>query len=251
MWRPAEPGGTSSSAASPSLEIGRRNALHGAHRPVAASSPARHRATSRPPGIGQDARRKRGALDRQRRVVGDAQAADPRHQFVRRQAEHHHLFGRGRDKARGRAIASAPLMPRRAMSSVNEVSRDSDCSTRSHARRDEGAGAMALHQHAALDQILHRLAHGDARNVGLDGDVALRRQRVARPDDAATDRILDVFLQLQIERRAALRRLPRASKISGRRPQPWRRLFRFAKARTAICTAPPSASPSGSRSSAR
>ena len=82
---------------------------------------------------------------------------------------------------------------------------------------------------AALDQILHRLAHGDARNVGLGGDVALGRQRVARPDQAAIDRVLDAFPELQIERRAALRRLSSARRKSGRRPRSSRRLRRFAR----------------------
>ena len=102
-----------------------------------------------------------------------------------RQAEHHHLVGRRRDRGRGRAMSSRTrhAAPRHVLGERGQPrQRLLDALD---ARRDEGAGAMALHQHAAPDQILHRLAHGDARDVGLDGDVALGGQRVAGPDHAA------------------------------------------------------------------
>src|SRR5882757_4052349 len=108
---------------------------------------------------------------------------------------------------------------------------------------------MALDKDAALDEILHRLAHGDARDVGLAGDVAFRRQRVAGADQAAIDRFLDAFSQLKVKRRAALRRFLQHGEdlVAGaHRPasEPG------VKMRTAICTAPPSASSSGAFSSA-
>ena len=76
-------------------------------------------------------------------------------------------------------------MPRRAMSSVNEVSSDSDCSTRSTRGATKVPEPCRCTRMPPLHQVLHRLAHGDARNVGLEGDVALGGQRVAGADHAA------------------------------------------------------------------
>ena len=108
---------------------------------------------------------------------------------------------------------------------------------------------MALDEDAALDQILHGLAHGDARDIGLARNVALGRQRVARTDQTAIDRFLDAFSQLQVKRRAALRGfLQHGEDLVGGAHRPAPDLP--AKMRTAICTAPPSASSSGAFSSA-
>ena len=73
------------------------------------------------------------------------------------------------------------LRPRARMSSENEVSLEKFFSTR---LADERAGALAAHQQAFLDQPVDRLAHGDARNAELLGQIALRRQRVVGPEDA-------------------------------------------------------------------
>ena len=143
-------------------------------------------------------------------------------------------------------------MPRRAMSSVKEVSSDSDCSTRSTRGATKVPEPCRCTRMPPLHQILHGLAHGDARHVGLDRDVALGRQRIARPDDAAADRVLD--RSASAADRAARRLLAdafRAAKmsfggVSHCRPPP-----SDANSRTAIGTAPPSASCSGGRSSAR
>ena len=95
-------------------------------------------------------------------------------------------------------------MPRRAMSSVKEVSRDSGCSTRLTRGATKVPEPCRCTRYAAADQILHRLAHGDARHIGLDRDVAFGRQRVAGTDDAGIDGVLDALLELQVERRALL-----------------------------------------------
>ena len=94
------------------------------------------------------------------------------------------------------------FLPRRAMSSVNEVSCDSDCSTRSTLRRHECAGPVPLHQQPGLHQILHRLAHRHARNIGHAGNVALRGQGLARLDQAFADSALQPPRKPQIDRPA-------------------------------------------------
>ena len=72
--------------------------------------------------------------------------------------------------------------------------------------RDIGARAVALNQKALADEVLHCLAHGDARHVDPRGQIAFRRQRVAGQDGATMHGVLDPALQLQIERTALRQR---------------------------------------------
>ena len=160
--------------------------------------------------------------------------ADARHALAGRQAERHHFFRGGRIEPAVEPLrAHLHAAPRHVLGERGQPrQRLLDAVD---ARRDEGAGAVPLHQYAAAHQILHGLAHRDARHVGLDRDVAFGGQRIAGSDDAGVDRLLDALLQLQIERRALLRRVAHGledvfGRVSHRRARacrkgarPWRR----------------------------
>ena len=110
---------------------------------------------------------------------------------------------------------------------------------------------MTLDENAALDQILHCLAHGNARDIGHGGDVALRRQCVARADRATIDGILDAAAKLQVKWRTALRSLFQRSKDGVAGVAHRAASTGAANMRTAMRTAPPSASSSGVFNKAR
>ena len=166
----------------------------------------------------------------------------------RRQAERHHLL-----RARREDAAFEPVRARRHAAPRHVLGEGGQQRQRLldalDARRDEGAGAVPLHEESAAHQILHRLAHGDARHVANFRDIALGRQRVARLQCAVSDRLLDAFCGAA-DRRG---RSPKASNCS-------EAAFRAASAmmshtfialpniETAIATAPPSALPCGGRS---
>ncbi|MCY1550870.1 hypothetical protein D9M68_871550 [compost metagenome] len=59
---------------------------------------------------------------------------------------------------------------------------------------------MPLHQHAFVHQLLHRLAHGDARHVGTLRQVAFGGQGVAGVDKPALYGIFYPALELEVER---------------------------------------------------
>ena len=131
-------------------------------------------------------------------------------------------------------------MPRRAMSSVKEVSSDSDCSTRSTrgatkvpepcrctSRRASTSACTALRTVTRLRPVSWR-------------HVALRRQALAGPQRARLDRRGDPRLELQIERPAPRRRRNASAAKSA-----------LIRGRRAMASAPSSPLPSGARISAR
>ena len=77
-------------------------------------------------------------------------------------------------------------MPRRAMSSVKEVSRDSDCSTRSTRGATKVPEPWRCTSMPPLTRSCTALRTVTRETSALTRDVALGGQRVARPDDAAT-----------------------------------------------------------------
>ena len=101
----------------------------------------------------------------------------------------------------GRANATSSSRPRCRMSSLNEVRRESGCSTDGRPARHEGARALPLFEQAAVDEPRQRLADRDARDRQRLGDVALAGQRFERLQAAALDGALDPLLQAQVERR--------------------------------------------------
>ena len=168
-----------------------------------------------------------------------------RHQLLGRQAEHHDLVRRRRVEAAVEPQrAGRHAAPRHVLGEGGEP-RQRLLDAR-HARRHEGAGAVPLHQHAAAHQVLHGLADGDARHVGLLRDVALGGQRVARPDQPVLHRLLDALLEPQVERRARLVGPDGGEDPLGEVDHVG--LSTVPKRRTAIRTAPPSASCSGALS---
>ena len=125
------------------------------------------------------------------------------------------------------------------MSSLNEVRRDSACSTRCGCEATNVPEPWRCLSSARLDQGRQSLAHRDAGDPKSLGDVALPGKGVERPEVAALDGALDALLQPKIERRRAVR--PRAALRRGGSDARHRGPAPRAKAR-----APSRASPSGS-----
>ncbi|MNT55461.1 hypothetical protein D3C72_1926950 [compost metagenome] len=65
---------------------------------------------------------------------------------------------------------------------------------------DKSAGAVAPHQQAVAHEIVDGLAHGHAADIGVIGQIALRRQGVAMIELARLDGVFQRLPQFQIER---------------------------------------------------
>ena len=78
-------------------------------------------------------------------------------------------------------------LPRRAMSSENEVSSDSACSTRSTRGATKVPEPRRCTSWPGADQRLHRLAHGDPAEAGQLRHLALGRQALPRRQRARLD----------------------------------------------------------------
>ncbi len=92
------------------------------------------------------------------------------------------------------------VRPRARMSSENEVSIAKFFSTRA---AHEVARALPAHQQSFAHQAVDGLAHGDARDRELGGQIALRRQRVVGAEHAPVDGLAQRALQLLVERQIA------------------------------------------------
>src|SRR5207244_1018703 len=76
------------------------------------------------------------------------------------------------------------------------------------ARAHEIARALALDQVALGGQQVDRLAHRNARNLQIGGELAFRRQDIVGPEHALLDRTSQRPLQLLIQRHAISRIKP-------------------------------------------
>ncbi len=128
--------------------------------------------------FGQIAQRHGGVLDRHRRRR--RRAASRRSRNTRSFGPTPSIIassgvGRNTPRSSSRELAAKP---RSRMSSVKLVRRDEGWSTRGVRAMNEGAGAMAVKQHAFGDEIGDRLAQRRARNVEQLAQVALAGQQL-------------------------------------------------------------------------